>query len=66
MMLSLLDSLHATLKYVSDVVRKAIQVKKAGAGEGGTKEAELAEALLLTNKPFTDLTTLLTQLVGAM
>lgn len=39
-----------------------LQAKKAGGG-GGTKEAEQAEVLLLTNKPFTDVTSILTQLV---
>jgi hypothetical protein len=40
-----------------------VQAKKAG-GAGGTKEAEQAEALLLTNKPIIDLTSILTQLVS--
>jgi hypothetical protein len=39
------------------------QSKKTG-GEAGNKEAEDAEMLLLHNKPLTDLTSLLTQLVG--
>ena len=67
LLISLLDTLHATLKYVSDVVRKALQAKKAAPGAGdsaGPKEAEVAEVLLLTNKPFTDLMSLLTQLVS--
>ena len=34
MLLSLLDTLHAVLKFVSDVVRKALQVRGAGAGLG--------------------------------
>lgn len=38
------------------------QNKRAG-GEGGNREAEEAEQLLLTNKSLTDLTTILTQLV---
>ena len=38
-----------------------LQSKKGGAGD--THEAEEAESLLLTNKPLTDLTSLLTQLV---
>lgn len=59
-LLSLLDSLHAVLKYVSDVVRKALQAKRGG---GGVSDAEVAENLLLANKPFTDLMSLLTQLV---
>lgn len=41
------------------------QLKKGGGGSGeGNKEAEEAEQLLLTNKPLTELTPLLTQLVG--
>lgn len=40
-----------------------LQSKKTG-GEAGNKEAEDAEMLLLNNKPLTDLTSLLTQLVG--
>ncbi len=62
MLQTLLDTLHALLKYVSEVVRKALQAKKAG-GDHATKEAEMAEELLLMNKPFTDLMTLITQLV---
>lgn len=58
----LLDTLHSIFKYVSDVVRKALQSKKTG-GEAGNKEAEDAEMLLLNNKPLTDLTSLLTQLL---
>ena len=38
------------------------QAKKTG-GDGGTKAAEQAEALLLVNKQFTDLTSFLTPLV---
>ena len=41
-----------------------LQAKKGG-GDHGNKEAEMAESLLLANKPFTDLTTLLTQLVSS-
>ena len=40
-----------------------LQAKKTG-GEGGTKAAEQAEALLLVNKQFTDLTSFLTPLVS--
>ena len=40
-----------------------LQAKKGG-GDHGNKEAEMAESLLLASKPFTDLTTLLTQLVS--
>lgn len=62
MLQMLLDTLHSIFKYVSDVVRKALQSKRTG-GEAGNKEAEDAEMLLLHNKPLTDLTTLLTQLL---
>nr|XP_034324271.1 serine/threonine-protein kinase ULK4 isoform X2 [Crassostrea gigas] len=62
MLQNLLDTLHSMFKYVSEVVRKALQNKKAG-GEGGNREAEEAEQLLLTNKSLTDLTTILTQLL---
>ena len=66
----LLESLHSILKYVSDVVRKALQAKKVGTGGGGgevgSREAETAENLLLTNRPFTELMSMLTQLVSQM
>ncbi|VDI57338.1 serine/threonine-protein kinase ULK4 [Mytilus galloprovincialis] len=62
MLQMLLDTLNSIFKYVSDVVRKALQSKKSG-GEAGNKEAEDAEMLLLNNKPLTDLTSLLTQLL---
>ncbi|XP_053386677.1 serine/threonine-protein kinase ULK4-like isoform X1 [Mercenaria mercenaria] len=66
MLQTLLETLHGLLKYVSDFVRKALQVgqqaKKAG-GEGASKETEDAEHLLLQNKALTDLTSLLTQLL---
>ncbi|XP_062580885.1 serine/threonine-protein kinase ULK4-like isoform X2 [Saccostrea cucullata] len=62
MLQNLLDTLHSMFKYVSEVVRKALQNKRAG-GEGGNREAEEAEQLLLTNKSLTDLTTILTQLL---
>ena len=64
LLISLLDTLHVTLKYVSDVVRRALQAKRGAAGKGDNKETELAELLLLTNKPFTKLMSLLTQLVS--
>ncbi|XP_064646752.1 serine/threonine-protein kinase ULK4-like [Lineus longissimus] len=62
MLQTLLDTLHGMLKFVSEVVRKALQSKKAGA-EGGTMEAEEAEKLLLNNKPFTDMTGVMIQLL---
>ncbi|XP_059156600.1 serine/threonine-protein kinase ULK4-like [Physella acuta] len=62
MLLTLLDSLNAILRYVSEVVRRALQVKNKG-GDGAHKEAELGEQLLMINKSLTDLTSLLTQLL---
>lgn len=66
MLQTLLETLHSLFKYVSDFVRKALQVgqqaKKAG-GEGASKETEDAEHLLLQNKSLTDLTSLLTHLL---
>ncbi|XP_048734641.2 serine/threonine-protein kinase ULK4-like isoform X2 [Ostrea edulis] len=62
MLQNLLDTLHSMFKYVSEVVRKALQNKRAGS-ETGNREAEEAEQLLLTNKSLTDLTTILTQLL---
>lgn len=66
MLQTLLETLHGLFKYVSDFVRKALQVghqaKKAG-GDAQTKETEEAEQLLLMNKALTDLTSLLTQLL---
>ncbi|KAK7111983.1 serine/threonine-protein kinase ULK4-like isoform X2 [Littorina saxatilis] len=61
-----LDLMHALLRQVSDVVRRALQVRKGGGGGYGdqaSREAEDAEQLLLTNKPLTELTSLLTQLL---
>ncbi|XP_025099125.1 serine/threonine-protein kinase ULK4-like isoform X3 [Pomacea canaliculata] len=61
---SALELMHNLLRQVSEVVRKALQLKKGGGGSGeGNKEAEEAEQLLLTNKPLTELTPLLTQLL---
>lgn len=66
MLQTLLETLHGLFKYVSDFVRKALQVghqaKKAG-GDAQTRETEEAEQLLLMNKALTDLTSLLTQLL---
>ncbi|KAL5018665.1 hypothetical protein ScPMuIL_004387 [Solemya velum] len=61
MLQTLLDALHNILKYVSEVVRKALQAKRTG-GEASSKDAEDAEHLLLMNKSLTDVTGLLTQL----
>lgn len=58
----LLDTLNSMLKYVSEIVRKALQTKKAGM-DGGTRDAEDAEQLLLINKSLTDVTNVLTQLL---
>ncbi|XP_070570281.1 serine/threonine-protein kinase ULK4-like isoform X2 [Ptychodera flava] len=52
LLMSLLDLLLALLKYVSNVVRQVLQTKKGG-GEADTQGAEL---LLLTSKPFVELT----------
>lgn len=62
MLQTLLDTLNSLFKYVSEVVRKALQSKKS-AGDAGSREAEEAEQLLLSNKSLTDLTTVLTQLL---
>ncbi|BFZ15632.1 hypothetical protein BsWGS_18671 [Bradybaena similaris] len=62
MLLTLLDTLNAILRYVSEIVRRALQVKNKG-GNGAQKEAELGEQLLMMNKSLTDLTSLLTQLL---
>ncbi|KAK6166744.1 hypothetical protein SNE40_023371 [Patella caerulea] len=62
MLQALLDTLYNILKYVSDIVRKALQSKKGGASTA-SKEAEWAEQLLMYNKPLTDLTSVLTQLL---
>ncbi|XP_074642606.1 serine/threonine-protein kinase ULK4-like [Tubulanus polymorphus] len=61
-MQSLLETVHGILKYVSDVVRKALQAKKTGT-DGGTFDAEEAEKLLLVNKQFTELMSLHAQLL---
>ncbi|KAM5157000.1 serine/threonine-protein kinase ULK4 [Mantella aurantiaca] len=58
-LLLLLDILHCMLKYTSGVVRLAIQAQKNG--QGG--DAQVAEDLLLVNKPLTDLISLLIQLL---
>ncbi|KAM4705110.1 serine/threonine-protein kinase ULK4 [Rhinophrynus dorsalis] len=55
----LLDILHCLLKYTSGVVRLVIQAQKSG--KGG--DTQVAEELLLINKPLTDLMSLLIQLL---
>ncbi|XP_041374855.1 serine/threonine-protein kinase ULK4-like isoform X2 [Gigantopelta aegis] len=62
MLQTLLDCLQSLFKQVSEVVRKALQAKKSGV-EGSGHDAEVAEQLLLVNKPLTDLTSLLTHLL---
>ena len=51
------------LQQVKGSVFYLFQAKK-NVTEGGTREAEQAESLLLTNKPFTSLTSHLTHLVS--
>lgn len=67
-----IDTLNAFLKYVSDVVRKALQAKKATERAGSASvsttstldtSALEAEQLLLNAKPFTELLALMTQLL---
>ncbi|XP_066547662.1 serine/threonine-protein kinase ULK4 isoform X2 [Amia ocellicauda] len=59
LLLSLLDVLHSMLRHTSNVVRVALQAQKSDTG--GDNQA--AEDLLLTNKPLTDLISLLIQLL---
>uniref|UniRef100_A0A7N4Q0Z5 Unc-51 like kinase 4 n=1 Tax=Sarcophilus harrisii TaxID=9305 RepID=A0A7N4Q0Z5_SARHA len=59
LLFSLLDILHYMLIYTSNVVRMALQAQKNATGE----HTQAAEDLLLINKPLTDLTSLLIQLV---
>ncbi|KAM8967043.1 serine/threonine-protein kinase ULK4 [Pelodytes ibericus] len=58
-LLLLLDILHCMLKYTSGVVRVVIQAQKSG--QAG--DTQMAEDLLLLNKPLTDLISLLIQLL---
>uniref|UniRef100_A0A7N4PG06 Unc-51 like kinase 4 n=1 Tax=Sarcophilus harrisii TaxID=9305 RepID=A0A7N4PG06_SARHA len=59
LLFSLLDILHYMLIYTSNVVRMALQAQKNATGE----HTQAAEDLLLINKPLTDLTSLLIQLL---
>lgn len=61
MLQSLLSTLHANLKYLFEVVKKAIQAKKHGSED--EKENHQTEHLLLLNKTFTELDSILTQLL---
>ncbi|XP_077997486.1 serine/threonine-protein kinase ULK4-like [Glandiceps talaboti] len=56
---SLIDLLLVILKYVSNVVRLVLQTKKGG----GEADTQGAENLLLTNKPFVELTSHLIHLL---
>ncbi|XP_076458728.1 serine/threonine-protein kinase ULK4-like isoform X2 [Babylonia areolata] len=58
-----LDLLNTLLAFVSNIVRRALQNRKGAGDQGGGREAEEAEHLLLTNKPLTELTPLLTRLL---
>lgn len=66
-----IDTLNAFLKFISDVVRKALQAKKATERAGSSvsmtstldTSALEAEQLLLNAKPFTELLSLMTQLL---
>ncbi|XP_006823231.1 serine/threonine-protein kinase ULK4-like [Saccoglossus kowalevskii] len=56
---TLLDLLLAVLKHVSNIVRLVLQTKKGG----GEADTQGAESLLLTNKPFVELTSQLVHLL---
>ncbi|KAB5586804.1 hypothetical protein PHYPO_G00005730 [Pangasianodon hypophthalmus] len=56
LLLSLLDIIHCLLKHLSAVVRLALQSDSDG-------DSEAAEELLLINKPLTDLSSLLIQML---
>ncbi|XP_064025803.1 serine/threonine-protein kinase ULK4 [Pogoniulus pusillus] len=58
-LLSVLDTLHLLLTHAAGVVRQALQAQKSGTGG----DTQAAEDLLLINKPLTDLTGLLIQLL---
>ncbi|CAH2283233.1 serine threonine- kinase ULK4 [Pelobates cultripes] len=58
-LLLLLDILHCMLKYTSGIVRVVIQAQKSGK----VGDTQMAEDLLLLNKPLTDLISLLIQLL---
>ncbi|XP_074918628.1 serine/threonine-protein kinase ULK4 [Chelonoidis abingdonii] len=59
LLLSLLDILHCMLIYTANVIRMTLQAQKSGTGG----DTQAAEDLLLTNKPLTDLISLLIQLL---
>ncbi|MFT7816111.1 serine/threonine-protein kinase ULK4 isoform X3 [Arapaima gigas] len=59
LLLSLLDVLHNVLKKTSIVVRQALQAQKA---EGG-RDIQTAEELLLINRPLTELSSMLIQML---
>jgi serine/threonine-protein kinase ULK4 len=65
MLASLLDTTHGALKFVSDVVRRALDARKLGRGDGlaTTHETQEAEELLLLNKPLALFINPLTQLL---
>ncbi|XP_078620441.1 serine/threonine-protein kinase ULK4-like isoform X1 [Branchiostoma floridae x Branchiostoma japonicum] len=56
-LLSLLDTLHCLLKYITNLIRQALQGQKTG------QQTQAAEKLLVVNKPLVDLTSLLIQLL---
>ncbi|XP_072139891.1 serine/threonine-protein kinase ULK4 isoform X2 [Mobula birostris] len=60
-LLSLIGTLHMMLKHVSGIVRFALQAQKSGMGG----DTQAAEDLLLINKPLTNLTSLLIQLLSS-
>uniref|UniRef100_A0A8C4VWN5 Unc-51 like kinase 4 n=1 Tax=Gopherus evgoodei TaxID=1825980 RepID=A0A8C4VWN5_9SAUR len=59
LLLSLLDILHCMLIYTANVIRMTLQAQKSGTGG----DTQAAEDLLLSNKPLTDLISLLIHLV---
>ncbi|XP_064273204.1 serine/threonine-protein kinase ULK4 isoform X8 [Passer domesticus] len=59
LLLSLLDILQYMLTYTANIVRQTLQAQKSGAGG----DTQAAEDLLLINKPLTDLTSQLIQLL---
>uniref|UniRef100_A0A8C8S4R5 Unc-51 like kinase 4 n=1 Tax=Pelusios castaneus TaxID=367368 RepID=A0A8C8S4R5_9SAUR len=59
LLLSLLDILHCMLMYTVNIIRLTLQAQKSGTGG----DTQAAEDLLLTNKPLTDLISLLIQLL---
>uniref|UniRef100_A0A8C4VVR6 Unc-51 like kinase 4 n=1 Tax=Gopherus evgoodei TaxID=1825980 RepID=A0A8C4VVR6_9SAUR len=59
LLLSLLDILHCMLIYTANVIRMTLQAQKSGTGG----DTQAAEDLLLSNKPLTDLISLLIHLL---